>query len=272
MIQRPFSMFSWFGYFMPFEERIDLIQEAGFEEVMLSWEDEGDPYAVSREAFPDLVRRRGLEITNFHAPFIGYSTIWENPLSENQTLLEDLKTCISDCRRFQVPTLVVHTVDLELKADHQWENGRAFFSELAEAGEQMQVNIAVENVSRQYLLKRLLDTISSEYFGMCYDTSHDFMLHCGRGSLLKDYADRIKALHISDNDLHIDRHWIPGEGEIPYEQILPAMLQTYQGALSFEVIAQPAWQDRPLDFCRTVRQSLDKYFQRIDVADDADLC
>ena len=29
---------------MPFEERIDVIKEAGFDEVMISWEDECEPY------------------------------------------------------------------------------------------------------------------------------------------------------------------------------------------------------------------------------------
>lgn len=36
-------MFSWFGYFMPFSERIAAIADAGFDGVMLSWEDEEAP-------------------------------------------------------------------------------------------------------------------------------------------------------------------------------------------------------------------------------------
>ena len=30
------SMFAWFGYFMPLEERLAAIRDAGFDEVMLS--------------------------------------------------------------------------------------------------------------------------------------------------------------------------------------------------------------------------------------------
>ena len=47
-----YSIFSWFGYFQPFQERLDIIKEAGFDEVMLSWEDEFEPWALKKEDFP----------------------------------------------------------------------------------------------------------------------------------------------------------------------------------------------------------------------------
>ena len=84
------------------------------------------------------------------------------------------------------------------------------------------------------------------------------MLPCGRGKILKTYKDRIKALHLSDNDLHIDRHWIPGEGEIPFCEVMPEILSTGVDFISYEVIASDAWKKRePLEFCRAVRNSLD---------------
>lgn len=252
-----YSMFSWFGYFMPFEERIDMIKEAGFDEVMISWEDECEPYYLEKEKFPDIVRSKGLGITNIHAPFIGYNDIWEKEPAQTRALLDTFVSFVRDCRTFEIPAVVVHTNDLDL-GPYKWENGLAFFSELAEAGEKYSVNIAVENVSRQFLLKGLLDAIQADHFGMCYDSSHDYMLPCGRGKILKTYKDRIKALHLSDNDLHIDRHWIPGEGEIPFCEVMPEILSTGVDFISYEVIASDAWKKRePLKFCRAVRNSLD---------------
>ncbi|MDO4287725.1 MAG: sugar phosphate isomerase/epimerase family protein [Eubacterium sp.] len=249
-----YSMFSWFGYFMPFAERIQCIKDAGFEEVMISWEDECEPYALKKEKFPDIVRNMGLGITNIHAPFIGYNDIWEKTLKENEALLKTFVSFVSDCHRFDIPAVVVHTCDLDL-GEHRWENGLAFFSELAEAGEKYGVDIAVENVSRQYLLKGLLDHIKTPHFGMCYDSSHDFMLPCGRGRILRAYGDRIKALHISDNDLHIDRHWIPGEGQIPFDEVLPEIAKLDLGYISYEVLANDAWKEKtPQEFCNRVRQ------------------
>lgn len=252
-----YSMFSWFGYFMPFEERIKRIVQTGFDAVMLSWEDEQEPELIRKETFPEIVRRYGLDITNFHAPYIGYNAIWEQSLHDNRDLLERFVDMTADCARFDVPALVVHTCDLDLAPDFQLENGLAFFSELAEAGERYGVDIAVENVSRQFLLRELLDRIPASHFGMCYDVSHDYMLPCGRGKILRDYGDRLKALHFSDNDLHIDRHWIPGEGQIPLDHVVDQLEGLGWNTLSCEVLANKSWQERsPQDFCKTLLQNV----------------
>jgi sugar phosphate isomerase/epimerase len=250
------SMFSWFGYFMPFEERIAAIAEAGFDGVMLSWEDEEAPDFISRYDFPAIIARAGLSITNFHAPFIGYSTIWEKPFDENRALYEKLAGIVKDAAAFSVPAVVVHTVDMEL-GGYTFENGYRFFSKLAEAGEKYGVDIAVENVTRQFLLYKLLDQIQSEHFGYCYDTSHDYMLGCGRGRLLRRYPGRMKALHFSDNDFTRDRHWIPGDGFLPLDQIIETLDQMNWHTLSCEVMAPFWWQDKePKAFCQTVHQRL----------------
>jgi len=251
-----YSIFSWFGYFMPFADRIHLIKEAGFEEVMISWEDEFAPTYLHKETFPDTVRNAGLEITNFHAPYRGYNDIWEKPFKENGVSFSEFVSMIEDCRRFNVDTLVVHTNDLNLSESFKYENGLAFFSGLAESAERCNVNLAVENVSRQYLLRYVLDRIQTSHFGMCYDTSHDFIQLNARGQIIHDYYNRVKALHISDNDLLTDRHWIPTEGKIPFEKIMPMIKKTPMKVFSGEIIANERWrQKKPAEF---LKQSLIK--------------
>ncbi len=256
-------MFSWFGYFMPFSERIAAIADAGFDGVMLSWEDETEPKPISRYAFPKMVQDAGLSITNFHAPFIGYSQIWERSLEENRGLLNFLIEILKDAADFDVPAVVVHTVDMEL-GDYTFENGYAFFTELAEAGERFGVDVAVENVTRQFLLYQLLDRIQTPHFGYCYDTSHDYMLGCGSGRLLQTYPDRLKALHFSDNDKTVDRHWIPGEGFLPLTSILQTLDRMDWHTLSCEVIAPFWWQNRKPDaFCAAVQKGLKKLLRNL---------
>lgn len=257
-----FSAFSWYGYFEDFICRIKRIKNAGFDEVMISWEDEMEPFAHKKEDLPDLVRKEGLEITNMHAPFIGYNIIWEGDAKDSQPLLDTFIAHVEDCRRFDIPAIVVHTNDMDL-GPHKMENGLTFFSKLAEAGEKYGVNIAVENVSRQYLLRYVLDRIKTPHFGMCYDSSHDYMLPCGRGRLLKAYKDRIKALHLSDNDLHEDKHWIPGEGQVPFDELLPEILSINPKVLSFEVCANQQWrQGDPDAFLLKLRHSLDRFLDK----------
>lgn len=252
-----YSMFSWFGYFMPFADRIKIIADGGFDAAMISWEDELEPWALKKEEFPDLVRKNGLEITNIHAPFIGYSDIWTASRMEIQPKLKMFKDFLKDCQAFEIPAMVMHTNDLD-EFQPDLDKGLAFFSELADAAEKYDVDLAVENVSRQHLLDYLLDQIDASRFGMCYDSSHDFLevQNCGR--ILKKHKDRIKALHLSDNDLTADRHWIPGEGSIPLDQVMAEILTVPTiRTISYEVLANEAWREKdPLDFARAVLESL----------------
>jgi sugar phosphate isomerase/epimerase len=250
-------MFSWFGYFMSFEDRIKTIADAGFEAAMISWEDELEPWALKKEEFPEIVRKNGLEITNIHAPFIGYSDIWTASRLEIKPKLQRFRDYLKDCQAFEIPVMVVHTNDLD-EFQPDLDKGLAFFSELADAAEKYDVDLAVENVSRQYLLSYLLDEIDAPRFGMCYDSSHDFLEEQNCGRILKKYKQRIKALHLSDNDFQADRHWIPGEGSIPLNEVMAEILTVPTiTTISYEVVANEAWREKdPLDFARTVRGSL----------------
>ena len=252
-----YSMFSWFGYFMPFGDRIKIIADAGFEEAMISWEDEFEPWALKKEEFPELVRKNGLEITNIHAPFIGYSDIWTASRMEIQPKLQMFKDYLKDCQAFEIPAMVMHTNDLD-EFQPDLDKGRAFFSELADTAEKYDVDLAVENVSRQHLLSYLLEQIDAPRFGMCYDSSHDFLEEQNCGRILKTHKQRIKALHLSDNDFQADRHWIPGEGEIPLDEVMAEILTVPTiTTISYEVLANEAWREKePRDFARAVLHSL----------------
>jgi Sugar phosphate isomerases/epimerases len=254
-----YSMFSWFGYFMPFEERIKIIAGAGFDEAMISWEDEFEPWPLKKEEFPEIVRKNGLGITNIHAPFIGYSDIWTASRTEIKPKLTEFIGFIKDCQDFEIPAMVMHTNDLD-EFTPDLDKGLAFFSELADAAEKYGVDLAVENVSRQHLLDFLLEQINAPRFGMCYDSSHDFLEEQNRGRILKKHKHRIKALHLSDNDFKEDRHWIPGEGSIPLDEVLAEILTVPTiNTISYEVIANEVWREKePLDFAVAVKKSLAK--------------
>lgn len=137
-----YSMFSWFGYFMPFEERIKIIAGAGFDEAMISWEDEFEPWPLKKEEFPEIVRKNGLGITNIHAPFIGYSDIWTASRTEIKPKLTEFIGFIKDCQDFEIPAMVMHTNDLD-EFTPDLDKGLAFFSELADAAEKYGVDLAL---------------------------------------------------------------------------------------------------------------------------------
>ena len=63
------GIFHWFGYILPFEERIKLIKNAGYDYVMLWWEDEDYPFTLSRMEFNHILDYYDLKQDNVHLPF-----------------------------------------------------------------------------------------------------------------------------------------------------------------------------------------------------------
>jgi sugar phosphate isomerase/epimerase len=93
---------------------------------------------------------------------------------------------------------------------------------LVESAENMGIRLAAENlpgkVARDFLT-RALDEFQSDNFGFCYDSSHDQLGPEKPYVILEQYADRLFAVHLSDNDGQDDRHWIPFTGIVNWEQV-----------------------------------------------------
>ncbi|MGI6109796.1 MAG: sugar phosphate isomerase/epimerase family protein [Eubacteriaceae bacterium] len=252
------SMFSWFGYFQGARERFRIIREAGFDGVMLGWEDELEPELIPRQQLAAMARKEGLRVVNAHAPFIGWNRIWTDTPEEITDMTGRFRQWIRECGEENIPVFVVHTSDMDLEPGYSIDNGLAFYRTLAEEAERSNVKLAVENVSRQFLLREVLDHVESEAIGFCYDCSHDYMLPCGRGRLLHDYSDRIAAVHLSDNDLYLDRHWIPGEGQIPYAEIMPFLKKSPLDEISLEVLKSREDTRTPEQFCAAAARAAGK--------------
>lgn len=230
------AIYSWFGYFQPFEERIDMIREAGFDRVLLAWEDEYEPRHIPIQEQVRRARAAGLAIENAHAPYAGWNLLWEDDREASAALMDHLKRWIREVGDAGIPCLVVHTTDIDLEKPVDLDSGLRNFEELLGTAQKAGTALAVENVSRQYLLREIFERLESPALRFCYDSSHDFMLPCARGKILHDYRDLLITTHISDNNLYRDCHWIPGEGKIDYGIILKDLKDSPIDCLSLEVL------------------------------------
>ena len=70
--------------------------------------------------------------------------------------------------------------------------------------------------------------------GVCLDTNHlfgDF-----QADLVRTIGERIVTTHLSDCDFVDERHWLPGEGEINWPDVMGALSEVgYKGPLLYEV-------------------------------------
>ena len=220
-----YGIFSWFGYELPLYERLKLINEAGFDSVMLWWGDEMSGTDGVKTAHPALARSFGLKVANVHAPYFGINDIWsENSEGAREENL--LRQCLEDCADCEVPVMVTHITDSPVPPPFS-ACGLERIERLISRAGQLGVKLALENVQCPEYLDRVMQEVCPDGstprgLGFCYDSGHDFAV--SHSNLLIDrYASLLCALHLHDNDGSFDQHLGPGQGNIPFEALLAGL-------------------------------------------------
>lgn len=239
--QYPLGIFSWFGFVLPFQERIRLIKEAGFEATSIWWEDEDTPWLVKKESMPQLVRDRGLVLENLHVPYNDSSELWSENESVRSEFIQRHIGWLQDCANYHIPMMVMHLTE-GLNPPAPNGEGLKSFLELVKVAEELEVTIAIENTRRSDNVPYLLSKIQSNYLGFCYDSSHHFLSDKQDFSLLDNFGERLVTTHLSDNDGLEDRHWLPEQGIIDWGMLAKHFPVSYRGGLTLE--AYPTAEER----------------------------
>ena len=122
------SMFDCDMFSLPRIEFYKLMQQAGFDSVMIGWRDDDRIEKLEK------ARNAGLLIENIHAPTYNSDNIWLDNLN-GEDYMECLLTCIEDCKKYNIPTMVVHISNIvcpvrTVKYDRKWRwvdgHSRAF--------------------------------------------------------------------------------------------------------------------------------------------------
>ncbi|MBF7096886.1 sugar phosphate isomerase/epimerase family protein [Alkalibacter mobilis] len=246
------SIFSWFGYVMPLEERLDLIREAGFEGVSLWWEDETYPRLIEKEKMPQILRRQNLHLENIHTNYTDVNDLWSSNKELRKSTLNRYFSYIEDCNKFEIPVMVMHCTDRG--SDKNLINeGLESFEKIASFAEINNIQVAVENTRDASLLDLLLENISHKSLGLCYDSSHDWLEGQTKGRLFEKWKSRVFTTHLSDNDTKEDRHWIPGDGFVDWSYIKKIVKETNLEYISMELAGSVEKFERPEDFLMKAR-------------------
>lgn len=254
--QYPLGIFSWFGYVLPFEERIRLIKEAGFTATSIWWEDEDTPWPIKKENMPKLVRNMGLLVENIHVPFNESGALWSEQESVRSRIIQNHLQWLNACANHQIPIMVMHLTE---EGNHPAPNAYGLESmlQLVKVAEELGVTIAIENTLRTDNIPYILDKIQSKYLGFCYDSSHYNLTDKQDFHLLDNYGGRLVTTHLSDNDGLKDRHWLPGQGSIDWIKLTNHFPEGYRGCLTLEAYPMhEEHEDSPQRF-------LQKAYQRV---------
>lgn len=227
------GIFNWFGYIMPAIERVQMIKEAGFDSIMLWWDEE----LFSPEGEKSLLEILDMDILieNLHVPYEECNMLWSENKHERDYIIKKHLEWINDCEKYKIPMIVMHVTkgyDVKKPNDH----GIEAIKVIVEEARRRNVKIAIENTRIDTFIDVILDEIQSKWLGICYDSSHANLYSNNLTDILEKHGNRVIALHLSDNDKITDRHWIPNEGIIDFDILMSKLAQiNYKGHLSFEV-------------------------------------
>lgn len=217
---RKTGVFSWYGYYADYRQRIEKIKNAGFDGIMIWWEDESGDWPISRFEMAERAKELELELFNIHMAGTDDNAIWnESKETRERHLIPICKTMeeIADigcfnlvlhlCERGDVPDPSIHLL-------HSIER-------LLPCAEANNITLSLENTWRADYCTYVWNAFPGvKELGFCFDTSHANLKD--QFYLLEQYGDRLSALHIADNDTTADQHRIPFDGNIDFrEKVLP---------------------------------------------------
>lgn len=118
------------------------------------------------------------------------------------------------------------------------EQAKTSLKYLAQEAAKYEAVIAVEDLPRTCLGKcagEMLELLSADSrLRVCFDTNH--LLDEKHQYFISKLADQIVTTHISDYDFVNERHWLPGEGKIDWQELYNSLKNfNYAGPWLYEI-------------------------------------
>ncbi|MBQ7822496.1 MAG: sugar phosphate isomerase/epimerase [Clostridia bacterium] len=221
---------------------------------------EVSPVAEQYDTVLDLPRLKaladefGITLRSFHQRFGDEFDI--SSLDENvrKGAVAYYKKFIPECAAVGIKIHVVHASFEPIEDDERQariEAAKRSLAELAEYAAGYDAVIAVEDLPRSCLGNSGADmlalTSADERLKICFDTNH--LLGENIHDFIKATAHKYITVHFSDYDFINERHWLPGEGDINWCELMDTLDEMgYNGPILYELGFAAPWSiERPRD-------------------------
>lgn len=176
----------------------------------------------------DAAEAEGITINQIHMPYPNY--VPRAPKEMNDYLQKTVAPrSMEICAFLGCPYIVVHGFKLAHylgSEEAEWERTEEFLDTLAPLAKELGVTICMENLYHSVgnrLMEgpccdaekavRRIDAMNTRYgvevLGFCFDTGHANLIGINPEEFITTLGDRLKVLHIHDNDGIEDLHQIP---------------------------------------------------------------
>lgn len=244
------------------EKTIDLYKEAGFESLdymMNQMTDDQnvlnkDNYRERAEYIRKYAEEKGIGFNQTHTPFNFSLKTWEEHFDD--IVYPRILRSLEITALLGAGIAVVHPIHHMVYSGHEEEIfglNMKFYRGLIPYAREYNIKIAIENMwqtdalrkhpvddtcSRTEEFIRYIDTLDSEYIVACLDVGHVGLIM--RTDEAEDMVralghDRLKSLHIHDNNYREDQHLVPGMGLLHWDEITKALGEIdYDGDFTYE--------------------------------------
>ena len=232
-------------YCLPMPEVVDLLANAGFQAVSVSWQRDTDLTATVSRA-----RQRGLAVQSLHGPLRGMPALWSSDPAVFQPILADVLDSARTCAALHIPVLVIHPwngVDYSFHAEDLYFD---HFDALVALAEELGIVVAFENLEGPEYLTALMERyVNYKTVGFCWDTGHALCYAPG-WDFLSRFGDRLVMTHLNDNQGVTDTagklqgtddlHLLPFDGIVNWEDTVTQLKAAkQQEILNFELKIRP---------------------------------
>ena len=179
---------------VPVTEIIKLLKKIGFDAVSPEWETNADLKSIA-----DAASECGMSLQSLHSPFGGSAKMWSKDKSVSESALEELLSSLEDCRRYNIPVLVVHTWIGFENIPTPTHEGIENYERLVYKAKEYGIRIAFENTEGDEHLFALMEYFkNTPSVGFCWDSGHE-MCYNHSVDLLNKYGGRLIMTHLNDN-------------------------------------------------------------------------
>jgi len=234
VIRRDLSISTAFDYSIPIEKQVKLIAESGFNYISLGGNKEHSGFmsVEGRKNLKILLNKFSLHIDTIHGC-----------RADLPNSIEMLCQMAESAVYLGSKTIVFHATSFEIGEDEvnaKSENLFKVCNELKYISKNTGIIFALENLhpaSATDVVRKVLPELDKNYFGFCYDSSHEQVDGPRSFELLEQFKNRIFAVHISDRIKEFVDHVIPGEGFIDFKSICKILkASNYSRPLLLEVM------------------------------------
>ena len=243
----------WSTYYYPLspEEAVDRLYRNGItaselsdEHGLMLLERSEDIYHTARD-FSDFLKARDFEMTQGH--------LWLRiKICSDETALEKLYRWVDLYEAIGIRNMVLHCdnlVDTTLTKEEKVARNVEKLKRLAEHIRGRDVTICLENLrphSAEEIglvdetaddLLSIIEQVGSPNFGICLDTGHLNLTVKNQREFILKAGDKLKALHIADNEGARDQHMMPfTRGKVDFVEVMQALRDIgYEGLFNLEI-------------------------------------